>query len=273
MKPGTECDACLRQLVEKTVNLSKGDTALKNSCVGIIAQLWGTGITPHEIANRIMEHITKETGDLDPYYSIKEEELRDAEKTIERLGKEFPYTFEGVLKFSALGNSTDFFLPGGYDISVFNFVGNAGEIEEEIRNGSKEALILSDNPGEFLLDLRLIDFLKGMDQRVWYAVKERPVMNDLSMADVERFGFNKMGVNVISANTTRIGMNREDIKGKVQELWESDAVVIAKGMSNYVTMSEYQGERPVVHIMKAKCKPVAEAIGKPEGSYVALLIR
>jgi hypothetical protein len=48
--------------VEKTVNLSKGGAALKNSCLGMIEELRGTGITPHEIADRIMAHIRKGTG-------------------------------------------------------------------------------------------------------------------------------------------------------------------------------------------------------------------
>jgi damage-control phosphatase, subfamily I len=46
--------------------------------------------------------------------------------------------------------------------------------------------------------------------------------------------------------------------------------VIAKGMGNYETISEYDGERPVAYIMKAKCSSVAKALGRNVGDYIML---
>ncbi len=65
-------------------------------------------------------------------------------------------------------------------------------------------------------------------------------------------------------------MKKEDLKGTVKALWESDAVVIAKGMGNFETISGFHNERPVVYIMKVKCPAVAHAIGQDEGTYIAL---
>ena len=65
-------------------------------------------------------------------------------------------------------------------------------------------------------------------------------------------------------------MKKEDLRGTVKALWESDAVVIAKGMGNFETISGFHNERPVIYIMKAKCPAVAHAIGQDEGTYIAL---
>ena len=39
-------------------------------------------------------------------------------------------------------------------------------------------------------------------------------------------------------------------------------MVIAKGMGNYETISEFDHERPVVYVLKVKCRTVAETLGR-----------
>jgi uncharacterized protein with ATP-grasp and redox domains len=76
---------------------------------------------------------------------------------------------------------------------------------------------------------------------------------------------------IISTGADEVGMKKEDLTGTVvKALWESDASVIAKGMGNYETISEFHNERPVIYIMKAKCPAVAHSIGQDEGTYNAL---
>jgi uncharacterized protein with ATP-grasp and redox domains len=65
-------------------------------------------------------------------------------------------------------------------------------------------------------------------------------------------------------------MKKEGLTGTVKALWESDAVIIAKGMGNYETISGFHNERPVIYIMKVKCPAVAHSIGQDEGTYIAL---
>jgi uncharacterized protein with ATP-grasp and redox domains len=47
--------------------------------------------------------------------------------------------------------------------------------------------------------------------------------------------------------------------------------VIAKGMGNYETISEYDNERSVIYLMKVKCRSVAEATGRPVGEHVGII--
>jgi hypothetical protein len=78
--------------------------------------------------------------------------------------------------------------------------------------------------------------------------------------------------NIISSGTDEVGMRRDAMKGKIKDLWENeDAAVIAKGMGNYETMSEYHGERSVIHIMKVKCPAVSRAVRQDIGTHIAAL--
>lgn len=265
------CFGCLRGLVEKSVGLSGGDEILLSRCYSMIDELWGVEKTPPGIANTLLRFIRDETGVYDPYLPIKAKEFEKAQRAVNELKDAFPGTLEGVLKFAALGNSMDFFVDGGYDIGGFEFVSDIDKIEKEIYTKGRMVLILADNVGELLFDMGLITYMEEKGKTVYYAAKEHPVQNDLSMADVERFHFGELFSNIVSTGTDEVGIRKEGMKGKVKEVWESDGIVIAKGMGNYETISEYDCERPVVHILKVKCPTVAQAVGKKVGQYIAMI--
>jgi damage-control phosphatase, subfamily I len=268
------CIDCLKGLAEKTIKLSNGDDALLSDCHRIVAQQCEEGNTPPRIANRLLKQIKKETGVHDPYATLKKKEFEEAKGAIVRLEDRFASSLETLLKLSALGNSMDFFTDHecGFDAERLRFFGDMDKIEEEIYIRGKDVLMLGDNIGDFLFDMPLVRFLEGKGKRVHYAVKDHPVQNDLSMADAVQFGFVKTFDNIISSGTDEVGMRRDAMKGRIKDLWEKgDAAVIAKGMGNYETMSEYHGERSVIHIMKVKCPAVSRAVGQDIGTHIAAL--
>jgi len=271
MKLQDHCYGCLRGLVEKAVALSHGDGKVISQAYSMIDNLWNEGRTPPEIANKLHRFIRDKTGILDPYLPTKMNEVKEAQRAIQNLHTAFPKTLEGFIKLSSLGNSMDFFCNDGYKIEGFDFSGDIDKISEEIYTKGKVVLMLADNVGEFLFDMGLVTFLEGIGKTVYYAVKENPVQNDLSMPDVERFGFRKIFPNIISTGTDEVGMRKEDLKGRIMEFWEGDAIVIAKGMGNYETISEFNDKRSVIHIMKVKCPTVAHAVGRNVGQYIAII--
>jgi uncharacterized protein with ATP-grasp and redox domains len=109
-----------------------------------------------------------------------------------------------------------------------------------------------------------------MGKHVLYAVKEHPVQNDMSLIDVARFGAGEMRGHVISTGTDEVGIRREEMSGKIGEWWDDGSMVIAKGMGNYETISEFDHERPVVYVLKVKCRSVAETLGRGVGTYIAI---
>lgn len=264
------CLPCLKGLAEKTVTLSGGNGALTSECFHLIEQLWTPDATPPAISNKILKHIKEKTGVLDPYKSIKTQEFEEAVRAFREVRNRFTDSLEGVIQLSALGNSMDFFINGQYALNNFNFVGTVDKIEDTIYIKGKDILMIGDNTGDFIFDMPLIEYLETKGKEVYYAVREKPVQNDLSMEDVDRFGLHRTFGRIISTGTDEVGMKKEDFAGTIKALWESDAVVIAKGMGNFETISGFHNERPVLYIMKVKCPAVAHTIGHDEGTYIAL---
>ena len=53
--------------------------------------------------------------------------------------------------------------------------------------------------------------------------------------------------------------------------FEDAGLVLAKGMGYYEGLSELPPEGRVLHCTMAKCQPVADSIGVPLNSYLAVL--
>lgn len=249
--------------------LSGGNEKLSEDCRVIVREMIEQKVTPPAIANTFLRLIKERTGITDPYRAMKDDEFRKARTALETVKTIFPKTLEGCIKISALGNSSDFFINTDYNDTEFHFFADMDKIEEEIYNKRKYVLILGDNVGDFVFDMPLIGFFGRLRKLVYYVVREYPVQNDLSMIDVERFGLREFFSGFLSTGTDEVGLLKKDIQGRIKELWTGDAVVIAKGMGNYETMTEFAGERSVIHIMKIKCPAVAEAVGKDVGTYIA----
>ncbi len=58
--------------------------------------------------------------------------------------------------------------------------------------GNSEILMLGDNMGDFVFDVPLARFLEKRGKTVFYAVKESPVQNDVSMEDIARHNLENM---------------------------------------------------------------------------------
>jgi len=269
MKVSGHCRPCLEGLIKKTVMLSGADNDLVISSMRLLDKLFHGNATPPGIANELLPHIRKKTGVYDPYATIKYREFKDARSFIEKHKCSLDGSFGKLLAISALGNSTDFFTGGSFRWEDLSLSGEVDKVEEAIWNKGSEILFLGDNVGDFMFDVPLLRFLEKNGKKVYYAVREQPVQNDLSMEDVHRLGLTEMHPRIISTGTARVGLAREDIAGEVERLWNGGGPVIAKGMGNYETISEFDGERSVIYIMKIKCPAVAERLGHNIGTYIA----
>jgi uncharacterized protein with ATP-grasp and redox domains len=270
MKTGERCYGCLRQFAQQVTALSGANGALVEGCFRLIDRLYSPPKSPTEISNQVLEFIREQTGVADPFASKKATEFRQAREAAEKFRRLFSPDLEGLLKYSCLGNSHDYF-EGSYNISGFRFLADVESIRERIAGAGREALLFGDNVGDFFFDLPLIGFLESSGKNVYYAVKEAPAQNDLSMPDVEHWDLRLLFANIISTGVDGVGVRRERMAGTIKDLWESGALVIAKGMANYEAISEFHDERPVVYILKVKCKTVAEALGRRVGEHTSFI--
>ena len=268
MKVKEPCRACLAGLVGKTVSLSGGSDGVRDSSLALLGRIYTRDATPPAIANVLLDHIRRRTGVRDPYATIKYREFRQALSFVRKLTGETPVSLAGLIRLSALGNSTDFFTGGSFDTGAFVLKGNTGKVEDILLNGGNEILMLSDNMGDFVFDAPLARFLEEQGKKVFYAVKENPVQNDVSMEDVARHNIEDMYSSIVSTGCAHVGLASDDMAGAIERLWKGGGPVIAKGMGNFETISEFDDERQVVYIMKVKCPAVAHAVQSDIGTYI-----
>lgn len=267
MKVGNLCYQCIKDLAKRTLKLI-GQEKEVEEFEKIVDANFRSDITPPSIANKVLSCISERFKVEDPYERVKDLELKEAKKAYMNLKEYFREDLIGSLKLSAIGNSSDFFVDGNFSNSGNFFINNPEKIEKGIYS-SRNILIIGDNVSDFVFDLTLIDYLERMGKDIYYIVREKPVQNDLSVPDVKKYGFDKLFRNFLSTGTKEVGLKAEDIKGKIKELWNGDTFIIAKGMGNYETITEFACT-PVTYVMKVKCEEVARSTGYPLGSYLIL---
>ncbi len=272
MKARPDCKDCLKGLGRQVVNLSGGDVDLLAAVSDLVDRLFDLTLPPTFVSNRLLRYVRQETGLEDPFADRKAREFQRALDAAGRVKGGFPDTLEGALGSSAFGNGGDFFLEHAYDAEGFVLQGNVAKIARAVYT-SEKVLILGDNPGDFVFDLPLGRLLGTMGKKVLYGLKEGPAQNDMSMIDVKRFQVEDKYEEIVSIGTDEVGLNRDSMSDTVRTCWDDDrrTLIIAKGMGNYETISEFDGERPVVYVMNVKCVSVAEALKRRVGEYIAIM--
>jgi len=102
-------------------------------------------------------------------------------------------------------------------------------------------------------------------------VKPSPAQDDLTLDDVRRSGLEGEFGKVTSTGIASPGIVFSLASDQFKRKFESADLVFAKGMGHYEALSELPPEGKFFYCLKAKCKPVADSLGVPINSYVAML--
>ncbi len=233
-------------------------------------------LSPPEMAQTIHRIIREETGAADPYAAIKAESTAVALRLAESArpvvtGADDP--FKMALRFSIAGNIMDFALTSKWDqMNLATFLDDTrlrpleDEAVEQLRAAVKNArsiLFLGDNAGETVFDRLLIEQMP--QDKVVYAVKGAPIINDATMADALAAGLDQVAElidNGSDAPGTLLPLCSPDFQRRFSEA----KLIIAKGQANYETLSE--SDRPVFFLTQVKCPVIGRDLGKPVGSWV-----
>ncbi len=182
-----------------------------------------------------------------------------------------------ALKIAALGNMLDF---GAYTNMNIKTIG----IEEEISQLSKKAfaindmpsferklkkaktlLYIGDNAGEIVFDKILISHLKKYVSNIYFAVRGKPVINDVTLEDAYYVGMDKLA-KIIDSGTTAPGCIPHTCSKEFDKLFLDSDIVIAKGQGNFEAMEGYK--RKVFYLFRVKCSVISNYIGVPTESSV-----
>ena len=284
MKMAPGCYECLRRLVRQAAELATDDVPLKQRAIKdamkILDDEFSSSQASLGIAAKIHKIVREVTHNHDPYRTMKEREMALARELYPELSlraqrSDLPEDdLRGRLQLAAAGNALDFFK----DLSsirddirepVSFVIDDSKQLEAKLKNASR-ILYLADNAGELYFDLPLVRWMQQF-ARVTYVVKPSPVQNDLTLEDVSRSGLQAEFGRVMSTGVASPGIVFSLASAQFKREFESADFVFAKGMGHYEALSEFPPEGRSFYCLKAKCQPVADSLGVPINSYVAML--
>jgi len=278
MKITSHCYPCLAQLVHQAAEFATEDAVLRAQAVDeglkLLEQLFSMDKVSIQVATPL-HHIVREiTGNADPYLPMKESEMVMARELRRNWELNPPQSLSDAIILAVRGNNIDFFkdmasIKKDLQMPVAFAIDHTGELEPRLKQ-AKSILYLADNTGEVLFDLPLLTLMREFGA-VTYVVKESPVQNDITFADLERFDLMRETGTVITTGTNTPGVDMDKASAEFKAAFYSAELVLAKGMGFWETLSELPAEGRVFHLLKAKCQPVADSVGVGLDDYVALL--
>lgn len=222
----------------------------------------------------------------DPLLEVKRDSNAAAVKVLPEVlrrldGKEGYNRFRQACLVAVAGNTIEFDVLGR-EFSLDQLHSNIERAEEELviddtkslyeSVSGNRVLYLTDNAGEIVFDTVLVRELKNAGAEVTVAVKEKPVMNDATMADALEAGMDKVADKLVTTGTDTVGLFLQECSQEFLDEYRSADIIVAKGMGNFEFMTEYEHPCNVYFLLRTKCTPVADCIGVPREKNVVLCL-
>ena len=281
MKIKLDCLPCIFRQVLESARMATDDEKLireiMNKYAKIIPEIDNNTMAPI-IAGKMQKIIKNKTGVSDPYQEFKNKNLQQVERFLPVVKKEINRADDSIfaaLIMSAMGNSIDAGVSLNVDIenNIEMALDNGfaysdyDKFKKELLNAEK-LLIIADNVGEALFDRILLKELNDYDIEITYAVREIPVLNDISKKEAFMLGLNEYA-NIIKSGSTAPGMVMEEASDVFINAYENADIIISKGQGNLEGLSEVDKE--IYFLLKAKCDLVANLLDVNVGDFVFIL--
>jgi len=293
VKLATDCFQCLQRLIYRASELATDDLDLRQKARQEAEKVLIREFSPQQlsivIASRIHEVIKEITRNPDPYRAVKEREMQIAREACIELGVKIrspsqrpsrkrsdcsEETLVAHLKLAAAANAIDFFSPAEsirqeMTKSICFAIDHSKCLYERLRQATK-VLYLADNAGEVYFDLPLVRYIEQFAP-VTYVVKPEPVQDDITLEDIKNAGLENEFSRIIDTGIASPGIILPLASMRFQQEFDSADLILAKGMGHYEALSELTKQGRFFYCLKAKCKPVANALSVDANSYVAML--
>ena len=291
MKVSAACLPCMVHRAYKEVCHATDDPALRLKVMMEVAKLlareFGPDAVPAVVGTKRDRLVKALTGNPDPYKAIKEASNKAAmrirpwaEELIERASG--PYgRFRKACLCAIVGNAMEFDILGhefGFE-DLRALIEGAEEnmaiddvkaVYDAVRRARK-VLYLTDNAGEIAFDVLLVHEIRSLGPEVTVAVKSKPCINDALMEDALAVGMDEAADHLITTGTDSVGLVLEWASSECLRAYKEADIVIAKGMGNIETLTEYKHDKPVAFLLYTKCETIADHLGVERGKCVAIL--
>ena len=278
----------LQVLIPLLTEDTKKQYDLYNIAYDLLAKGFEKRFDPATLSIGIYRKLYTECNARDPYKMIKDVSVEAAKKALpiieEEISNQSDYQkLRIALAASITGNMLDFNTAGHNpdleelgntfkEIVQQGFIIDHSESLWNTLNSNKGRLaFLADNAGETLFDIPLIRLINSLGWDITYIVKERPMINDAVLDDVEDTGIKEF-VELATTGAWAFGTPRKDVSEEFLELIQSSNLVISKGQANIETFPEIQREMEIetYYVLRGKCLHIANSLGVSMGDNIVL---
>lgn len=280
MKSYPECLSCFRRQTEEAVRTATADarTAARITAAVSARLAEFSSSTPPPVVGREIHRLIRElAGNDDPYREIKARSNNEAATLYPRLKRTVRKArepFETAARLALAGNVVDFGVAGNGDgLNLEAVIEDAlhkplaVDHLARLRRAIKTAnhiLYLGDNAGEVFFDRLFIEELPT--ERVTFAVRGGPVINDATREDAEQAGLPEL-VKVVETGADAPGAVLELCSAEFRRRFDEADVVVAKGQGNYETLDD-RGKQGLFFLLMVKCPVVARHTGCRQGDFL-----
>lgn len=244
----------------------------------LLAFLHLTPYTHPVVASHLHRSVYHQLKTRDPFLELKEYSNRQAGAAIEIIGGEMT-TLRDFILAAVIGNIFDYGVKGHTIeddfLTFFRKEFSSGlwiDDTDRIAPLCRKVVYLTDNCGEIQFDRLLIQHLKKTGAFVTLVVRDAPILNDATMSDACALGLDTLADRVCTTGAgAEIGIRFDLLSDDVRRAFDECTIIISKGMANYESLREERFLPPVAYLLAAKCDPIAEELGVPRGSKLALL--
>ena len=283
MKAFLECISCIiRQTIEILRRIEKNEQKQRKILAAVVKKLSKMDLnrmTPPEATKFAHDEIQRITGIKDLYKEPKKQNNREALKLypyLKRLVRKASDPLLMAMRLAIAGNIIDYGALAEFDIkhTVKDVLGKKFAVSDYKRfrqdlRKAKLLLYIGDNAGEIVFDKVLVEELVKRVEVV-FAVKSKPVLNDVMMEDARMVGMDKV-VKVVKSGSDFAGTIPSKCTKEFKRLYQRANMVISKGQGNFETLD--QEKKKIYFLLKMKCPSLGRVTGFKVGDIILKRLR
>jgi uncharacterized protein with ATP-grasp and redox domains len=242
MKTYLDCLPCLISQALRAARAATDNEEIQRQVINAVAGMipeFSLGLKPPEIAQQGYRLIRQITGNNDPFHQAKVEANHTALALwpqMKQLVEQSADQLFTACRLAILANSIDFgpnFEHGGIEAvieeaatcSIPLSVNDYDQFWNSI-NSSRSLLYLGDNAGEIVFDRLLIEEIHRVRElETCFVVREKPVINDITVDDALAVGMNRVA-RIVSSFTTRLTSSLPRDR-EIMNLWKMSQVIFS----------------------------------------------
>ncbi len=235
-------------------------------------------LTPPQNATPLYQEIATYLKRDDLYAQIKKESIAHAQRFREKLETILKASHDDFVtgtKIAVLGNVIDLASEVQFDLDKAvetmledHFaIDDTSSLYQQLQH-AENVVYLADNAGENIFDSIYISLLKRLFPKleIYYFVRGEPIINDLTLKDLEGDPLVKL-TRIVDSGVPTPGLVYSLMNQEAREIFDRADCIISKGMGNYECLSD-RDDLPLFFLLKVKCGVVAHSLNRQIGDII-----